>query len=441
MKNSLITLFLLFTLSAFGQDFITSEKAAEIEAYIKHFDSNHQLMGSVAIQEGNTTRVNVTFGEANLTDNEHLKYTVGSISKLFVAVMIAQLQEENKLNLDTKLSKFFPQEPNAKNISIKQMLNHTSGLKDFVSKDDSLHYWLKEPRSEKEILDEIVKQGVAFSAGDSISYSNSAYYLLGKILEIKYKSDFKSIVNKQIVEPLHLKNTVAIDNKNITAHVASSYTRAENDWNVIEEFYFPNVTGAGNIVSTPTDLNTFISALFSHKLIKEETLNAMLPKGKDWFGLGIMKVPFYDLIAYGHGGDTYGTHSVTVHDPKNNLTYSYVINGEKYPTNDFAIGLLSIIYDKEYTLPEFGTYNPDLALYPLYEGTYGAEGFPIDIKIFKDGDKLLAQGDGQPSFPLTPTDKHSFEFKTAGVKVTFDPDNKKLVLHQGGQAFELMKKI
>ena len=106
----------------------------------------------------------------------------------------------------------------------------------------------------------------------------------------------------------------------------------------MEEFYFPNAYSAGYIATTASDMNKFLNALFNYKIIKKETLQSMLPKENDWFGLGIMKAPFYEYIGYGHGGDIYGTHSVAAYTLENKLAVTYIINGENYPTNDFAIG-------------------------------------------------------------------------------------------------------
>jgi D-alanyl-D-alanine carboxypeptidase len=398
-------------------------------------------MGTISIFQNGQEVVNESFGEKNNTTNAlaERRYTIGSITKLFVTVLFAKLQEEKKISFEENLSNYFSEIPNANKIEIRQMLNHTSGLKDYVSKADSLHFWLKEPRSTKEIMEEIVSQGVAFEPGDSLSYSNSAYYLLGRILEKKYQKSFAQILTDEITTPLHLKNTFAIAEDSKQHNIAKSYEQKKGKWEEMEEFYFPNAFSAGSIASTAFDMNTLLCNLFTHKIIKEKTLQAMLPKEDNWFGLGIMKVPFYEYIGYGHGGDTYGTHSVASYNTENKLAITYIINGENYPTNNFAIGLLNIIYDKEYTLPEFKEYIVDRKYFELYEGIYGAEGFPMTIKIYTEEEELKAEGKGQPSFTLTPIEKHVFEFTKAGLEIEFKPLENIFILKQAGQIFELKK--
>lgn len=441
--RSLILLFVLITSSfLFSQEpLITKEKRQKIKNYIKHFEDHNKLMGTVSIFEQGEEVLNNTFGIHNIQSNsiENRKYAIGSITKMFTAVLLAKLNEKHSISLDEHLSIYFPSVPNAENITLKQMLNHTSGLKNYVVKNDSLRYWLKEPRSHKEIMSEIIKDGVAFTPGDSISYSNSAYYLLGKILEKKYESSFNNIIQKEISEPLGLKNIIALDTSNLKLSFAKSYQKKNSHWEEMEEFYFPNAFAAGGIIATAKDLNTFLNNLFTYQIVKEETLRSMLPKGKDWFGLGIMKVPFYEHISYGHGGDTYGTHSVVAFDMDNSLSLTYMINGEDYPTNNFAIGLLSIIYGKDYELPNLDTYNPDKRFYDDYIGTYASPNVPMSIKIYLEDGELKAQGEGQPSFTLTPSEKHIFEFIKAGVIIEFDPYKQKMTLKQAGQSFEMKK--
>jgi len=434
LLNLIVILIISITANA-QATIITSKKQAQIEEYIQYFEDQGQLMGQVSISENGTEVINKTIGEAN---KPHSSYMIGSITKMLTATMFMQLSEKGDINLSDNLSSYFPEIPNSENIELRHMLDHTSGLKDYVVKEDTLYFWLKDQVTQDEIISEIIRQDVSFRPGDSLSYSNSAYYLLARVLEKKYEKPYRELVSQLITKPLELENTYAVNELNIPTEV-NSYQRKTKSWTTIEEFYLPNASGAGDIISTPQDLNKFMQALFDYKLVSESTLNTMLPNKGDWFGTGIMMVPFYDDVAYGHGGDTYGTHSVTSYNTENKLAISYIINGENYPTNDFAIGLLSIIYDKEHELPDFMTYSPNPNFTELYEGTYGADGFPLNIKIYEEENELNAQGDGQPSFILNPTSKHNFDFKPAGLSIEFKPYENKLVLTQAGQDFVLTK--
>lgn len=123
---------------------------------------------------------------------------------MVTAILILKLIENGKLKLDTKLSDFYPEITNSQKITIKNMLEHTSGLGNFAIRDGTM--WVIDKVSEQEILDEIKKQGVSFEPNEKVVYSNSAYILLRKIIEKKYRKDYHEIVQKEIVQPIGLKN-------------------------------------------------------------------------------------------------------------------------------------------------------------------------------------------------------------------------------------------
>ena len=438
MKKLIVVAFALMNINAVSQEvIITPEKINEIINYINHFESNEQMMGNISIFENGRELVNKTMGTKN--DSETSKYSIGSITKLFTAVLFAQMSETNTIDLNEKLSAYFPQIPNSNKIKITQMLNHTSGLQDYVIKKDSLYFWLNKPIEKKEIIKEIIRQDVSFQPGDRIMYSNSAYYLLARILEKKLKKPFKQIVSENITKPLGLENTFGIDKDSPQINSAKSYKKQKGEWEIMEEFYFPNTSGAGDIKSNAYDLNMFMNALFTEKIIKLSTLNKMLPIENDPIGSGIMRVPFYDYIAYGHGGDTYGTHSVASYNPKNKIAVSYIINGENYSTNEFAIGIFSIIYNTEYELPKLTEYTPEKRFFEKYEGKYSAKNDPLIINISQENEQLKAQGEGQPAFILSPIEKHIFGFLNAGLEIEFKPFDNKLILKQSGEVIEFIK--
>jgi D-alanyl-D-alanine carboxypeptidase len=421
---------------------ITKEKKAAIDKYLDYLEAENQIIGAISIAREGKEVYGRNFGQQNLTDKtidaNELVYQIGSITKLFTAVLIGQLVEKNKLSYDELLSDYFPTIPNASKITINQMLNHTSGLKDFITKDDTLPEWLFEPVLGEEIMEEIIKSGVAFEPGEGLQYSNGAYYLLTKIVEQKYRKPYKKIVTERIFKPLKLSKTNSISIKDNYQNIAKPYEKLE-EWTVVKDFYFPNVIGVGDIVSTPQELNRFIYDLFSYKIIKKATLEEMLPLKGEPFGYGIMGIPFYGKKLYGHGGDTRGTHCVMAYDRPEKLSISYMINGELFLTNDFALGLLSIIYDRAYEYPKFDVYKVSSADLLTYEGIYGASDFPMELTIYKDGSQLKAKGTGQPAFILKAVDKHQFAFEKAGLEITFVPKNQSLILKQGGQTIELDK--
>lgn len=427
---------LFLAITAFAQPFDTNK----IDSFINHLAQNNQSIGSVSVFQDGKEIYNKSFGQSKLAHtqyNPETKYQIGSITKMITATLIFDLIENNTLNLSDTLSSFFPEIPNAPKITIKNLLEHSSGLGDFTAKNDSLT-WLTKKVSEQDIFDEIIKQGVSFQPNEKVRYSNSGYFLLTKILEKQHNKKYATIVEEKIIQPLSLQNFTSIteDTKNI--YPSYKYT---NEWKESVEFDFSNVIGVGDIVSTTQDLNTFLFNLMQAKILSKESVDQMKPiyTQKESFGRGLMFIPFYDHVFYGHGGDTYGTHSIVSYNEQDGLGLAFSINGERFPHNDFAIGILSIIYGKEYDFPEFDT----LALNPedldQFLGVYSSPTFPIKLTISKEGNLLKGQGTGQPEFPLECYEPNKFKLDQINLKIEFFPEENKLIFNQNGHIFELTK--
>jgi D-alanyl-D-alanine carboxypeptidase len=417
---------------------------AKLDDFFNYLTQNKQAVGSISIFRKEKEIYKRDFGQDQLQNvkwDSNTRYQIGSISKLFTAVMLMQQVEKGKLNISDKLSKYYPDLLNADKITLESMLNHTSGLGDYVGEN---YQWLfKKPVGDKAILDTIKAQGVEFQPGEKTRYSNSGYYLLSRILEKVAKKPYNVLLKENITSVAGMKNTFSVlDN---SKNVFKSYENEKGIWKEKEDFDFHNCIGLGDIVSTPNDLNVFINALFNDKFLKKETLDKMMPKpsGKMDFGLGIMPIPFYNQVSFGHGGDTAGSHSITAYSKKEDYSVSMVINGEEYPHNTLAIGILSLIYDEDFEYPKFEnnneltSYNGD---FKKYIGDYTSPDISLDLKVFVNDEKLFAQGKGQPEFPLELVENDQFRFEKAGIKISFFPGKNKMQLQQNGITYNFTRK-
>ncbi|PIF47507.1 D-alanyl-D-alanine carboxypeptidase [Chryseobacterium sp. 52] len=342
----LLTSFLFFQ-KIFSQD-IHSEK---IDSYINYIKKNNLDIGSISIfRHGKEVYFN-SFGKIeNQKFHNSTAYQVGSITKLFTAVLIFKLIEENKISLNDKLSRYFPTIKNSDNITIKNLLEHSSGLNNYVKKNEKI-IWLKEPRTDREIMEEIVNQRILFSPNENVLYSNSGYYLLGKIIEKEFNKNYGQVLKDQITQPFKLSETKsAYENPK---HIAGSYIFDDQTWHTAQDFYFKNIIGVGDISSNTQNLNTFINALFNHKVLLKETIDIMKPFiGKETYGRGLMTFNFHSVNFYGNTGGTYGTNTILLFDEQTETSIALIINGERYPRNEFINDIVDIIYNNNLKFPE-----------------------------------------------------------------------------------------
>jgi len=346
MKWSLLTCSFLVTINTFSQD-INKEKLDQYIDYVNHTNAG---VGSISIFKNGIEEYNRSFGQQyidNMQHNADSKYQVASVTKLITAILVFKLIEADKLRLDTRLDDFFPEIPNANKITIKHLLEHSSGLGNFAIKNGNI--WILKEVSDKDIVAEIKRQGVTFEPSERVLYSNSAYVLLRMILENKHKKEYRKIIDQEIVEPLNLKNfSSAKSNPN---NVYRSYI-FDGNWKEIDDIVLTNVVGVGDITSTTKDLNTIITNLFQFKIIKPETLALMMPTlDKENWGRGIAVFPYGEQTFLGHSGDILGSHARLIYNPKDKIAISYATNGERIPTNKFIEVVVSIIYNQPFEYP------------------------------------------------------------------------------------------
>ncbi|MBG47595.1 MAG: peptidase [Pseudozobellia sp.] len=408
----------------------------KLDSLFTILESNNRWMGSFSMSHDGTTVYEKSLGFAD-TENQqkadnHTKYRVGSITKIFTSTLTFMAIEEGLLPLDRTIETFFPEIENAGKITIGHLLSHRSGIFNFTSSEDYLE-WHTEPKSRKELVHLISEKESTFEPNSKAEYSNSNYILLTFILEDVFKTSYTDLVDTKIVQPLKLGRTQIGKHIKTSENEALSY-RFTDSWIEEKETDMSIPLGAGALISTPTDLNRFITALFSEKLIGKESLNTMKTIS-DGYGMGIFQMPFYDKKGYGHNGGIDGFTSMLGYLPEDKLAFSLTSNGSRVNNNDIMVAALSAYFDKPFDLPSFKSFVVQPEALALYVGTYSSEQTPLKITITQSENGLMAQATGQPSFLLEAVEKDVFEFNQAGVRMEFEPSSKSMVLKQGGATY------
>lgn len=425
-----------------NKSFAQHVNADALDQLFRHVAINNQAIGTVAISRGGKEIYHQNFGQENLTSpggsKETMVYHIGSVTKMFTAIMVFQLADKGKIELSEPLSNYFADLPNAGKITLKHLLEHSSGLGDYLTKQDSLSRWLIQPVKSDEILSEINRQGTRFQPGDSIRYSNTGYYLLSRILEKKYKMPYGKILQKQIIGPLKLADTYSMP-KNVKLDVAAKPFRFEKQWQQVPDLYFANVIGVGDIACPPSELNRVLYALFDQGLVSPSSLGKMKGGTRRSFGAGLMQIPYNGKTFYGHGGDTFGSHSLVLFNPQDSIGIAISLNGQVFSANNLAIAILDRLYSEDFVLPNFNMYVVDPLVLDLYTGDYSSDSFPVKMKVFRDNNTLRAQATGQPAFSLEPLEKHKFGRRAIGLQMEFKPEENQMIFSQRGKKFVLTR--
>jgi CubicO group peptidase (beta-lactamase class C family) len=412
----------------------------KLDAYFDQLEKHEKFMGNVAVSRNGVIIYSKSIGFADVANkikaNENSKYRIGSISKTFTTVLVMKAAEEKKLNLNQTIDKYFPDIKNADKITVSNLLYHRSGIHSFTDDQDYLT-WNTQSKTEKEMLEIIVKGGSNFEPDSKSEYSNSNFLLLTFIVEKSFGKPYKDLIDKYIVKPAGLKNTGLGEKIDTGKNECKSYSYTDR-WNLEPETDISIPLGAGGIVSTPTDLVKFSDALFSGKLVSKESLEQMKTINGQ-FGMGLFKIPFYDKTGFGHTGGIDGFSSVFSHFADGNISYAMISNGTNFNNNNISIAVLSAVYGENFEIPKFDIYKPVPEELDQYTGVYSSTQVPLKITITKGSANLVAQATGQSAFPLEATEKDKFKFDQAGVVMEFNPAENSMVLKQGGGEF-LFKK-
>ncbi len=414
---------------------------AKLDSLFASLSSNQQAMGSIAISKNGKLLYAKAIGYSEkdavppVMSSVKTKYRIGSITKTFTTVLIFQLIEEGKLSLNTPLSKYFPTVPNATKITISQLLNHRSGIFN-ITNDPAYLTWMTQPKTKDEMVEIISKTTPAFEPDTKVEYSNSNFILLGFIVEKLRKKPYAQVLQDKIIRKIGLTDTYYGKAASSKDNESFSYQWEGEGWKKEPETDMSIPHGAGAIVSTPSDLVRFMNALFNTQLVSSSSLLKMKTM-VDGFGMGLFQIPFGNKRAFGHNGGIDGFTSNAALFPEDSLAFAYCSNGQRYPMNDILIGVLSICFNRPYKIPQFNeeVYKVKPEELDAYLGVYASQQIPLKITISKDGNRLIAQATGQPSFPLDPKAKDQFKFDRAGVVLEFDMANHQMTLRQGGGVF------
>ncbi|MDQ4120729.1 MAG: beta-lactamase family protein [Acidobacteriota bacterium] len=439
------TLFVcLVTLALFTTGYSQTLDKAKLDQFFDRLAEKNKAMGSVTLAKDGKVLYSRAIGYSQISDSQKkpstaaTRYRIGSVTKMFTAVMIFQLVENGKLKLSETLDKFYPQIPNANKITVAQMLAHRSGIYNFT-KDRDFRSWKMNAKTEDEMLAIIAKGKPVFEPGEKTEYSNSGFVLLGYIVEKVGGKPYKEALKERITSKIGLKDTYLGTGKTDVGKNESFSFNYIGDWKQETETDLSIPGGAGAIISTPSDLTRFIQALFDGKLVSQANFAAMKPI-KDELGSGIILYPMEGKTFYGHGGEIDGFSSRVIYHPEEKLALAYSINGKGYPASKIVEGVLDIYQNKPFQIPAFETVAISPEVLDKYVGVYSTPQSPFKLTITRENLSLMAQPTGQSVFLLEPTAQDKFQIESMGIVFEFDAAKNQVTFKRSSQEMVFTKK-
>jgi len=457
MKLKTTIALLLIGHLAFGQD-----RIQKIESLLNSLYSKEKINGNFLIAEKGKVIYSHSFGLANETTkdklNENSIFELASCSKQFTAMAIMILKEKGKLSLDDKIIKYIPELSNYNGVTVRNLLNHTGGLPDYMELMDSL-FDKSKIANNKDIIKIFSKYQpkILFEPNTKYEYSNTGYALLASIIEKASGLTYADYLSKTIFKPLKMKNTF-VYTRRLSPKKINNYALGYVYSDSLKKYFLPDelketnmviwldgIVGDGTVNSTINDLLKWDRALYTNKLLTKEAM-------KEVFEVATLKDESKTKYGFGWGiDDNADFGKITSHSGG---WPGYVTFIERHITNDKTIIILqnhdnvsipansirSILYNKPLPVQKI---RKEIIItaeqLKKFVGVYEVEkGF--EIKISLDKDQLFAQLTGQNAFPIFAESEMFFFLKVVDAQIQFGKNENgaisNLFLLQNGNKIE-----
>lgn len=358
----IILFFLALSSPSFSQALSTKKLQKEADRYLKASVRHDYFSGAVLIARDGKPVFSKGYGMANYElgapNMEGTIFKIGSLTKQFTALAVMQLVEKGKLNVNDPISRHLKNCPEAwSGISIQNLLTHTSGIPNVSSLPDWDEIHGLQPYTDEQVVDLYRNLPLLFKPDEKYKYSNSNYDLLGLIIEKVSGISYYTYLEKNIFEPLGMRNTGLSDPRKLT------YNRADGYYTVLNEFvnapYF-NIRlafASGSLESTLKDMLLWDQALYTNKLLSQQSLTEMFTPYKNNYGYGWIISRKFDQNSMSHSGSVNGFSSFLFRFPEDRTTIIVLSNSDRASAGRVAHDLAALVFEKPYKIPEAQPYE------------------------------------------------------------------------------------
>ena len=350
-KCILILILLLWTLSCYNKD--TSQPEITLGEKLDYamkspFEENESVgvSAAVLVPDKNIWTGVMGISHEGTPITSDMLFCMASVTKTFISALVLQLEEEGKLTIEDPLHKWLQTYTYVDgSITIRQLLNHTSGIFDYYRHPDRETLLLADLNkiwNPEEIITTLLKEPYC-SPGTEMNYSNTNYILLGMIIKEATDSNISTELRNRFFNPIGLNNTFMDIEENIVGEIAHPWFDINNDDMLEDIDYVSRVAynsmewTAGALYSTPHDLVKWSDALIGGEILSQESMEKMLTfypdyrpgQGNAGYGLGISNYKINltcGTEGYGHGGEVIGYRTLMVYLTKYDVSITVMVN-------------------------------------------------------------------------------------------------------------------
>jgi CubicO group peptidase (beta-lactamase class C family) len=451
-------LFCLLPLAACLAPAAAEDLASKVDALFREWNKPDTPGASVAVIQHGKIVYEHGFGCANLEYDVPIKpdtiFHVASVSKQFTAMAVLLLQRDGKLSIDDDVHQYLPELPDyGQKITLRHLLNHTSGVRDQWATLGLAGWDLKDVITQDQILRLLFRQKeLNFTPGERMLYSNGGFTLLAEIVHRVSQQPFPDFCRERIFQPLGMAHThFHLRLEEIVPNRAYSYTKGRSSGFTIAPLNYANV-GATSLFTTAGDLARWLDNFRDPKVgtVKEIAMMAtpgVLNSGKSTdYGLGISVDKYRGLPSLSHNGADAGYRSAVLWFPGKELGIAIASNLDRVNPARLAEKVADLYLANDFPAPaknepaKLERKEIKLAAETLdkFTGSYAFDAAPDFVLTYtREGDRMFAQATGQDRFEIFPESKDTFFYKVVDAQVTFvtapDGSVNHIVHHQNGR--------
>jgi CubicO group peptidase (beta-lactamase class C family) len=336
-----------------------------LHEYLESYHKQGTFNGVVLVAEKGKVILSEGYGFANIEhevkNTPSTKFILASITKVFTASIVMKLADQGKITLDTRLADFLKwyRTDTGNKITVRHLLNHTSGIPNYFdlrnkTVDDVMKDFGNGPINKTEFAKKYCQGDLEFEPGTKWNYNNSAYFLLGLIIEEVAGTSYENVLQNMIFGPLEMHNSGDIqpNPSKIIPGLATGYLRNFSAFSYPSYWNMSTAYAAGSLYSNVTDLLKFDQALYNDKFLSEAAREAMFTPNLNNYGCGweLRESPVgknkTTKKVRTHEGFLFGWHTRFYQIPDEQYLIVILSNGGSSPIENMINGVTDILYDR-----------------------------------------------------------------------------------------------
>jgi CubicO group peptidase (beta-lactamase class C family) len=387
----------------------------QIDAYVAPLAERHLFSGVVLLAKGDQVLVNRAYGMANVEfgvpNTPETRFPIASITKRFTLLVLRRLADEKKLSFADPLARWVPDFPSADKITLEQLANHTSGIRD----PDGLRQKIRMTLSTAEVVEHLKAIPLASPPGETYSYTTANYALLAHVIERVTGRSFADVLETYIYAPAGMRDSGELTTTAVVPRLASGYMPdplgrglavcgpEDTSWKA----------GGGSSYSTTADLHRFLRALYAGKL-------SSVPAAELF-----SRATLLDRPVFRSSGSFPGANAHAAYFPQDEVAVVVLANNYAPMPGSIAEAVARIHFGLPYQVPAAPQILPGAALDARVLGRYRLEGFPRPFSVELRGEIPIVRWNPTRESAFQPTGERTWFMPFDWALVTFEPDYKK----------------